>query len=147
MIQDVTAVLGAIIAIIGFFAVIIQLRQVEKGLRSTARGSIYDMASRIKEVFLAHPELRPYFYNNVQLEEIDQASYDKAIVVADYFCLYLEQIITQGETISKHSRTSWFKYTKSVYDRSPLIREYLKDKREWYPPIFWDVLEGRVTCD
>lgn len=143
-IQDVTAVVGVVIAIVGFAAVILQLRQVERGLRSSARGSIYDMGSRMKEVFMAHPNMRSYFFDGQEIDK-EHDDYEVAIAIADYFCLYLEQITTQGESISTHSRNSWYRYARDVYSNSPLLQTYLEDKRDWYAPKFWDVVEGRET--
>ena len=123
---------------------IAQLRQVERILRSGARGSIYDMASRINEAFLAHPELRPYFFDGKKISP-ESKDYARAVAVADYYCLYLEQITTQGENVSASSRKSWYKYAADIYSNSPLLKAYLKGKRSWYAPVFWEVVEGRKT--
>jgi hypothetical protein len=138
-VQAVAAVAGVVVASIGFVAIIVQLRQVERGLRSSARGSIYDMAARIKELFIEHPNLRPYFLDGKPISPSDE-SYSLALAVADYYCLYLEQIATQGENIAPSGRQSWYQYAADVYARSPVLRDYLRDKAAWYAPEFWAIV-------
>lgn len=134
-------VIGTALSIAGFIAVIIQLVKVDHSLKCTARGNIYDMASRIKEVFLNKPHLRPYFFDG---EEISSAHphYNEALSVADYYCLYLEQITTQKDNIDDSERRSWLKYAHDIYHGSPIIQMYLKDKEDWYSHKFWDVING-----
>lgn len=142
--QDFMALSALVISVIGFAAIIIQLNQLERGLRSSARGSIYDMAARVKELFLKYPEMRSYFFDGDPIEPNHQ-DYNLAINIADYVCLYLEQITTQGESIQATSRKSWFRYARETYQNSPLLQQHLNGKENWYAPIFWDVLEGRVV--
>lgn len=140
-IQNVAAIIGVIVALVGFIALVYQLRQVERGLQSSARGSIYDMAARLKEVFLRHPELRPLFFNGEPVGPEDER-YGLAIAVADYYALYLEQIITQGEALQPSIRQSWYDYTEGIYAKSPILRHYLSDKRSWYTEAFWETVEN-----
>ena len=72
----------------------------------------------------------------------EDALYDEVMSVADYYCLYLEQITTQKENIGQEERASWMKYAHDIYHNSPVLRDYLKDKRHWYSNKFWEVIEG-----
>ena len=88
------------------------------------------MAARLKEVFVSDPEMRPYFLEGKMLSE-DSPQFHKAIAIADYYCLYLEQITTQARNIAPEHRDSWLTYAAAVYWRSPLIQHYLADKKAW----------------
>lgn len=132
---------GLVISIAGFVIVIFQLANLDQSLKSSARGSIYDMASRIKEVFLAKPYLRKYFHDGVGISREDSL-YDEVVAMADYFCLYLEQITTQKANIDEEERQSWLKYAHDIYHNSPVIQEYIKDKGDWYSKKFWSVIKG-----
>ncbi|WP_420598736.1 hypothetical protein [Neptuniibacter sp.] len=132
---------GLVVSVAGFIVIIIQLTNLDRSLKSSARGSIYDMASRIKEVFLSKPHLRKYFFDGIEISP-EEELYDEVMSVADYYCLYLEQITTQKENIDNEERDSWLKYAHDIYHNSPVLREYLKDKRDWYSKKFWLVLEG-----
>lgn len=135
-IHTVTAVVGALVGLVGFAAVVYQLRQVERGLRGAGRSSIYDMAARLKQVFVDDPELRPYFFDGRELEESDP-KYGKVVAAADFYCLYLEQIATQSGVIGSENRKQWLAYAAGIYARSPVLRNYLADKQSWYSPAFW----------
>lgn len=142
-IQIAIDIFGLIISVAGFLVVIIQLFKLDKSLKSSARGNIYDMASRIKEVFLAKPYLRQYFFEGEEITKT-QEHYYEAISVADYYCLYLEQIATEKNNIDKTERDSWLKYAHGIYHNSPIIKEYLKDKKKCYSTKFWEVIEGNL---
>ena len=131
---------GLAISFAGFLIIIYQLTHLDKSLKSSARGSIYDMASRIKEVFLERPHLRKYFFEGVEISPGDQ-HYDEVMAVADYYCLYLEQITTQKNNIDKSEQESWIKYAHDVYHGSPALQSYLEGKRDWYSSKFWVVME------
>src|SRR5690606_28756965 len=109
-----------LVAVFGVVGLILQLRGVERDLRSAARGHIYDMAARLKEVFAADPDMRRYFFDGETLPA-DSALLPKAIAVADYYyCLYLEQITTQSRNIAPEHRKSWLTYASAIYHRSPI---------------------------
>lgn len=138
-IKLILEIIGAMVSVAGFIVIIIQLFRVDKSLKSSARGSIYDMASRIKEVFIEKPHLRPYFFENVEIGK-NSEHYPEVLAITDYYCLYLEQISTQQHNIDKSERDSWRRYVQAIYNNSPIIKEYLMDKQKWYSPKFWDII-------
>ncbi|MGR9115714.1 MAG: hypothetical protein ACU85E_08105 [Gammaproteobacteria bacterium] len=140
-VQAVTSIVTAIAAILGFIGLIVQLKKLECDLQVAARGSIYDMAARLKEIFVDNPEMRKYFFDGVSISE-DAEHYPKAIAIADYFCLYLEQISTQSANIAPEHRESWLFYAAAIDHNSSIIKNYLSDKRFWYAPDFWDTVES-----
>lgn len=138
--QAVAAIAGVIVALLGFLAILYQFRQLDLDLKSNTRGSIYEMAATVKQVFIDHPELMPYFFEDKEISKSDD-QYQRVIAVADLYCLYLEQIATQSESISAENRLSWLKYAAGIYRGSFVIRSYLNDKRDWYSKEFWDAVE------
>ena len=140
-IESWASIASSCVAIFGFIAVIIQLNGMDRDLKSGARGSIYDMASRIKEVFLAKPHLRKYFSDGISIDSKHE-HYEEVIAIADYYCLYLEQITTQQSNIDERERAAWLKYAHDVYWGSPAIQHYLTGKEEWYSEAFWSVINS-----
>lgn len=140
LIQTIATVLMAIVGILGFWGLIIQLRKVDRQLRISARGDIFAMAARMKEVFVQRPEMRPLFFDGKRIER-DDASYSRAVAIADYYCLYLEQIATQVRSIDPRRRESWLRYVSGIYHASPIVRDYLADKRSWYASDLWKAIE------
>jgi hypothetical protein len=129
------------VAVIGFGAVIYQLGQVERSVRSATRWSIYDLAARVKQSIIDNPELRPYFHDGKNITT-DDDNYDKVMAVADLFCLYLEKIATQGEGVSNKNRKAWGEYVRGVYNSCPAIQLHLKGKESWYSTEFWETIKN-----
>ncbi len=138
-----TSIIQTVVAVIGFAAVVYQLRQVERSVRSATRWSIYDIAGRIKQNIIDDPELRPYFDENKEITA-DDNKYAKVMAMADYYCLYLEKIATQGEGLSKENVVAWNEYIRGVYNNSYVIRDHLNNNKEWYSKEFWAVLNKKV---
>ncbi|MBE1875376.1 hypothetical protein [Myceligenerans pegani] len=55
-------IVGGIASLAGIAAVLVQLRQVVVTLRSTARAATYAIGTQLKDIFIAYPHLRPYFF-------------------------------------------------------------------------------------
>ncbi len=144
--ESVATVVSALVAIIGVIFVVKQLINLDHDVKGNTRASIYEMAARIKEVFLERPHLRPYFFDGVKIGADDE-HYAEAIAMADYFCLYLEVISTQKSTVAECDRKAWCRYAYDVYMSSSLLQDYLADsaKKRWYSEPFWAVLNGRVA--
>jgi len=140
-IMDWMSTIQTSVGVIGFGALIYQLRQVERSVRSATRWSIYDLSARVKQNIIDSPELRPYFHDGKEIT-VDDDNYDKAMAVADLFCLYLEKIATQGEGISEQNRTSWGEYVRDVYNNCPAIRLHLNGKESWYSDEFWEIIKN-----
>jgi hypothetical protein len=129
------------VAVVGVGLVVWELHEVKRGLRSTARGSIYDTAARVKDVFISKPSLRPYFFEEAPMPD-DPATLREVMAVADLYCLYLEQIATHRKVITSRNRTSWERYVRAVVHSSPAVRAHLEGKEAQYAPEFWEVVRG-----
>ena len=142
-VEDMLPMITAVVAILGFAAVVVQLRVLTEQVRAAARGNIYDMASRLKELFVAQPQLRKYFMEGASVPE-DHPDYPTAVAIADYYCLYLEQIATQSNSIAKSNRAAWLRYGAAVYRSSPIIRAYLSEAHRsmWYSEEFWSMVKS-----
>ena len=141
--MDWTSITQTVVAVVGFGAVVYQLGQVERSVRSATRWSIYDLAARVKQNIIDSPELRPYFYEAKAIA-IDDKNHDKVMALADLFCLYLEKIATQGEGISEENRNAWDEYVRGMYQNSPAIQLHLKGKEKWYSEEFWRVINNKA---
>jgi len=139
-VRTLTEIITAGMAVFGFLGLILQLKNLERELRGAARNSLYDMGARLKDLFVKHPEQRKYFLDGEPIGQ-DSEDYPQALAIADFFCLYLEQITTQAPYIGRKHRKPWMKYAVEIYRKSPLIQEYLQDKRSWYVDDFWKAVE------
>ena len=134
-----TSIIQTAVAVVGFGAVIYQLRQVERSVRSATRWSIYDLAARFKQNLVDDPELRPYFHAGKEIAKDDE-NFDKVMALADLYCLYLEKVATQGEGISEKNREAWGEYVREVYEKCPAVRAHLEGKENWYSRELWELI-------
>jgi len=100
--MDWTSIIQTSVAVVGFGAVIYQLSQVERSVRSATRWSIYDLAARVKQNIIDCQEIRPYFHEGKQIEVGDK-HYDKVMAVSDLYSLYLEKIASQRVGVSENN--------------------------------------------
>lgn len=128
--QTLSNLVMAFAAVIGFWCVVRQIRQVDNGLRDGARASIYQLASDLKAVLVEHPEYRAVLFHGEPAGEGIDPHRLEAIV--DFYCLYLEQIATQRNLIEPHHRDGWMRYVASVVRRSGHIAAYLEANRSHY---------------
>ena len=141
--MDWTSIIQTGVAVVGFGAVIYQLSQVERSVRSATRWSIYDLAARVKQNIIDNPEARPYFHEGKEIAE-DDKNYDKVMAIADMFCLYLEKIATQSEGISEENKKAWSEYVRGVYENCPAIQIHLEGKEQWYSDEFWKIIKNEA---
>jgi len=119
LIQNLTSVLGVLVAGLGFYFV-------SKQIRSSAHSDIYTLGLAAKQALLEYPELRPYFFANEPLENADQKTTSRVETIASIYCLYMELISISADDLSGE-KDVWMKYIGQMYDNSPAIRIYLKN--------------------
>lgn len=118
VVQAVASVLAVVVAALGFYFV-------SRQLRKSAHSDIYGLSFAVKQVVFASPELRKYFYDGVAITSVDQAERDKVAVLAEMYCLYLEQIAIHARDLGIE-KEAWLRYVKQMYDASPAIRQQMQ---------------------
>ncbi|MDX8397519.1 MAG: hypothetical protein R8K49_04275 [Mariprofundaceae bacterium] len=94
----------------------------------------------MKQTMINNPELRSYFYENKEILEAD-VNFDKVMLIADLFCLYLEKIATQAEGVSENNNEAWGEYVKGIYETCPALRLHLKGRESWYSDELWTMIK------
>ena len=140
---EIISIITTLVAIAGFIGLIIQLKNLQKGLNSDARGSIYDMSSKLKETFIEYPHLRKYFFNNIEIDPNSQ-NFDRVCAIADFYCLYLEQMSTQLDSIEKNHKRAWIKYIVDSIDNSPAIRTHINSNKGFYSELFLNHIHSHL---
>jgi hypothetical protein len=91
------------VSIIGFAVLLYQLRQLRRSVQSDTHSKLYTEDYSVVHLFLAEPELRPFFYDDVPVNEND-ANSGEATVVAELLCSHFEHIILQRPNLPKDIR-------------------------------------------
>jgi hypothetical protein len=54
---------------------------------------------------------------------------------------YMEHVVLQKETLPENVQKSWDEFVQDTYARSPLVREHLRQFRNWYQPSLLQTVE------
>lgn len=127
-------VIGAIIG--GVFALKATKRQIEVMLLQ-ARGDVnerlYSQSLSIMKFFVDHPELRPYFYDNKELNEAGNESEKLQVLsAAEMVGGFLELVAMQIEEQRAEIQPRWKNYIIDAFNSSAVIREHLATCSAWY---------------
>lgn len=108
----------------------------------------------IDKTFVAHPELRPYFYRNRALPPAGKsADYERCMAVAETLLDFLDLVIVLQEIscsyktshIFQHHIEEWNDYFIEIYRTSPALRRCFKEHQSWYSQHLIDFLNGDET--
>lgn len=134
---------GALVTLAGFSFVVVQLYQDRKELESHTRElagqttwMVYSNGLTTLNIFVEHPELRPYFYgDNIPVPTVDDASNDwlrsRIFAAAEMLADHWESTVI-AENMKQHVNDLWLGYMMSIYCRSPAMREFLQPANEGF---------------
>ncbi|MFC7218850.1 hypothetical protein ACFQLX_11825 [Streptomyces polyrhachis] len=129
--QAWAAIGSSAMSLVGLGFLIVQLRHLVENLHSTARRSTYEVGIRLKEVFIEHPHLRPYFFENAEAPP-EHPERHRIAAVAELYCIYMQEISSQQRNVSPANRAAWKALLTSIYTSSPAVRHQLATHHGWY---------------
>lgn len=143
----VGGILGAVIG--GVFALKATKRQVEVMLQQS-RGDVnerlYGQSLDILRFFAENPELRPYFYDNKDLDKAkDELERLKILSTAEMVGGFMELVALQIEEQPADIQPRWKAYLCDQYRSSALLRSHIDECRAWYADAFLRVLPAKST--
>lgn len=125
-----------------------QLRLQADSLRSSVYRGVSDSMMRINNAFAERTSLRQYFYDDVAPPE-EPAEDDQSkeanetrdlIVRLDNLCEvildFADDVIEQADTMRVQKEmdwSTWWAYLRSLYQNSPVLREFMRTNLEYYP--------------
>jgi hypothetical protein len=135
-------IIGATLALIGLFLTWGQLRDNGQALDANTIEQIYSRMHDIDKLFVEHPELKPYFYADMRLNDrnplVEKLGLNEALVkaqvpaLAELICDFFAQALLQLKNLPPGAYEGWRNYFKAVYMRSPELRDYYKANAQWY---------------
>jgi len=97
----------------------------------------------LSEIFVQYPKLRPVFYENEALP-VDEVERKRALALAEIFVDFMGFTLNRGVFLTKESRSGYIKYFRHLAINSPAIQLYWMQRRDWYAPPVWAVLNDPV---
>ncbi len=123
-----------LISIVGFALVWLQLQGANESLRTGVYANMANWTLEISKMFLANPELRPYFDGGKDISPSDPL-YDKAEVVAEYLLDNMDSMLEFKSYFPGGTpHQGWTNWMYDSFDESPLLRRHIEKRRRWYEP-------------
>jgi hypothetical protein len=131
-----------IVTLIGFLLLRRQIRQVDLSTRGETYGELYSQQHSITTFFIENLQLRPYFYDNREIET--EANYLQIMAVAEMVADFLEHIYLQLPNLPADVREGWAAYMERIYSNSPALRIHFDANGSWYSEELLEMLSSRV---
>ncbi|GJL90801.1 hypothetical protein [Hyphococcus sp.] len=122
---------GLAVTIVGFAFIIVQIRQIERSVRSGAQAAIYTQAADFRSHLVAYPELRPLFFDGADIDQT-HPDFSRALTLAELFLNYLEQIAVQGGNFDGGDRRAWESFVRLTLAASPIMKRRLEENKSAY---------------
>jgi hypothetical protein len=142
MLAAVAGVLGVIIGALigGIFSLKAAKRQVEvmlKHSRGDVNERLYSQSLVIMQFFAEHPEVRPYFYDQKDLNQAESELEKLRILsTAETVAGFMELVALQMDVQPAEIQTRWKAYLVDGYTSSPVLREHVASCVTWYADEF-----------
>jgi hypothetical protein len=121
-----------IIQILGFFTVIWTIHESTRVFQRSVYTDAVGWVIELDKEFLAHPQLRPYFYEGKPVVPGD-ADYNQAVLMAEYildsYDTFLEHRLS---SVNQPIHNTWLIWMHDMFSTSPILQQYILDHKTWY---------------
>jgi hypothetical protein len=124
--------LSIFISFLGFGFVIVSLRALTNQTRVMSFDGIHSLILSSDEMFVQHPDMRKYFYENVDIST-DDPDYNLSLAMAETLLDTFESYIHHN-TYVRYYRGVWKEYIVDAFQNSPILRARFDQTPDWYPP-------------
>lgn len=142
-------VIQAIVAVVGFGAVIWQIRRLKRTVQGETHGKLYTHYLEVNKLFLERPHLRPYFYEGNVLNEPDDNQprlRQELDIMCEVVLGLLEHAVLQKINLPNDSwKNCWMTYVRDRYHKSPELTRFFDANRKWYAKALCDLIDGKST--
>lgn len=109
--------------------------------RQTLKVTTYQGATaltlQIDAVFIEHPLLRPYFYDDLEAPALteDPETHHRILAVAEFVLDCVECIWDHRESFADDDREAWKDWIHEVFLGAPSVRACYTENVRWYPAL------------
>ena len=144
----IASALAVLFSAFGLLAIWRTLRHQQEQNRNSIYQMVTSRMSGISQIFLQLPELRPYFYDG--RDNADLATTDPTLDArVQSMC---EMLFDHAEVVLERPRVmgalgdSYERYFCDLVTRSPAMREYWRERRDWYVPAIQALFDGVLAA-
>lgn len=131
------SIAGSIGVVVSLWLLYRQNRIFNRQLVESQSRSITDYSLEISRLFLANPDLRPFFFSGQAIAE-DHPDYLRAESLAEVILDIMWTMMTEASRIDsrelsmKDGRDAWNAYVDGFFEGSPLLVSFLTKRGDWY---------------
>lgn len=135
--------LSFIVSFSALFFAFEQSRIANRGVEAQIWQQITQQGNDISRIFIDHPNLRPYFYDDKPIDRNDP-NFQAVMPVCELYLDYIDSMQDEyvfalpGMGINGENRVLWDRYFKDMFASSPALRAYAIEKKFWYSPGEFD---------
>jgi hypothetical protein len=133
--------IGALL--VSLVSLMVSIRFAKRGSENNAYDRATDLLLQIDRVIIEHPEVRPYFYDNQDLQPDDPIA-PRVEAVAELILDAFEWIWRRQRGLNLKDQEGWRRYILECLDSSTTLCSYHKRHSEWYPAVE-SILKGRAS--
>ena len=138
--EQVVAVLGILVNVVGFAFVVRQIRQQTLATRGETYASLCGLSYDILRLMTERPYLYPYFYEARPLSETD-AHRVEVLCCCEMIANSCDNTVLQRENIPNHIWQRWRRFVREQVRMSVVLQDYLGTYRSWYSPELGAILD------
>lgn len=100
----------------------------------------------LDQVFIEHPEIRPYFYEGKELRD-DDPNRQRVLAVAETLLDFMGSVMDQSHRL-KHTYPEewWAHYFRDCFLQSPVLCDFFRRNRQWYPRALWEFMPASTEA-
>ena len=113
-----------------------QIQDLRESIEGATYQNIYEQMLNIDRFFIENPELKPYFYSNRSITTEDKIKRDKLFSIAEMLIDFFDNVYYQQNLMETDKFEAFWKYLTTICENSPVLRDHVIDRAEWYPGEF-----------
>lgn len=134
LVQVVASIVSPIVVIVTIPLLVRQTASIAEGARSATFVHYRDQASRLNDLFLANPDLRPYFYEDLAVNPEDDNLRQRVEAMAEAILDVLEAIMLHQRYFKRvWARNTFEEYARLLFRPGSILTQYLSAHPTWWP--------------
>ena len=117
-------------------------------LATTNRAILYQNVTsemqKLHRILLSRPELRKYFYENVETPPSGSDLFTRVEIMTEVFADFMGFTLNTNTLFSEEERSTWRTYFQFLAENSPSLRKFWSENRLWYEEPVRAVLDPIV---
>ncbi|MFP5364030.1 MAG: hypothetical protein ACLGI5_15030 [Thermoleophilia bacterium] len=135
---DASQIISIVALVVSLTAAVFSYRLSRRSFKVSAYHGASDRTLQMDQVFIAHPLLRPYFYDREPVPAPDCPDRElrqRVLAVAEFVTDILEDCWDNEDCYAGPDRDAWRDWIYDVFEGSPACCEHYACNMSWYPTL------------